>query len=379
MMITKQIRLAGLLLWALAGPMTGNPADLPAGSRGHLIFYTNEVDPQVPWSMHVVKISRAWPDFQFCTTSGKGDILGMDIVSEQVKTLPSELGRPLVAINGDFYDKSKEYTGRPRDVQIRRGELISSPSGHTSFWIDPAGQPHMTNVTSRLRVVLADGSSNPMGLNEAREAEAVVLYTATVGSSTRTSGGVEYVLERAAADRPWLPLRAGQAYETRVRAVKNGGDAPVDRQTLVLSVGPRANAKLLGLAPGATLKLLTETSPDLAGVKVAVGGGPALVHDRKVLEWNGMVHVRHPRTALGWNKDSIFLVVVDGRQIDISVGMTFPELAQYMLKLGCDEAMNFDGGGSATLWYFGIVKNSPSEGQERPAANALVLVRKKTD
>jgi exopolysaccharide biosynthesis protein len=70
-------------------------------------------------------------------------------------------------------------------------------------------------------------------------------------------------------------------------------------------------------------------------------------------------------------------VVVDGRQLDVSIGMTLPELAEFMLKLGCKEALNLDGGGSATLWAFGAVRNSPSEGQERPACNALVVLRKK--
>jgi len=60
----------------------------------------------------------------------------------------------------------------------------------------------------------------------------------------------------------------------------------------------------------------------------------------------------------------------------LSVGMTFAELADYMVRLGCEEALNFDGGGSATLWVMGTVVNSPSEGQERPSANALVLVQK---
>ena len=64
-----------------------------------------------------------------------------------------------------------------------------------------------------------------------------------------------------------------------------------------------------------------------------------------------------------------------GRQLDLSLGMTFTQLAEYMLDLGCDQAMNLDGGGSATLWAFGSVKNSPSEGQERAAPNALVVVR----
>ena len=38
--------------------------------------------------------------------------------------------------------------------------------------------------------------------------------------------------------------------------------------------------------------------------------------------------------------------------------------------------MNLDGGGSATLWAFGMVKNSPSEGEERPAPNALVPLKR---
>ncbi len=66
---------------------------------------------------------------------------------------------------------------------------------------------------------------------------------------------------------------------------------------------------------------------------------------------------------------------MDGRQLDVSLGMTFTQLAKYMRDLGCEQAMNLDGGGSATLWAFGAVKNSPSEGQERAAPNALVVVK----
>jgi len=68
-------------------------------------------------------------------------------------------------------------------------------------------------------------------------------------------------------------------------------------------------------------------------------------------------------------------VEVDGRQT-FSVGMTLNELATYLLKLGCTDAMNLDGGGSATLWYVGKVCNRPSDGRERPVANALVVTKK---
>ena len=85
---------------------------------------------------------------------------------------------------------------------------------------------------------------------------------------------------------------------------------------------------------------------------------------------------RHPRTAIGWNERYFFLVEVDGRQRQLSVGMTLDELSSFLMNLGCDEAMNFDGGGSATLWYGGEVRNSPCERGEREIANCLVVVSK---
>jgi exopolysaccharide biosynthesis protein len=85
---------------------------------------------------------------------------------------------------------------------------------------------------------------------------------------------------------------------------------------------------------------------------------------------------RHPRSAIGWNDDFFFLVTVDGRY-RLSVGMTLRELADYMAKLGCKEAMNLDGGGSATLWYEDRVRNRPCDGGERDVANALVVVERR--
>jgi hypothetical protein len=340
--------------------------------------YTNDIIDAVPWSIHVVKIERSYPDFEFCTTLGKGDTFGMGTVSEQLKALAQEPRLPLAAINGDFYEKSEKYLGRPRDVQIRQGEVVSSPAGHTAFWIDPEGLPHMTNVFSRFRAFWPDGTSTPIGLNQDREDETAVLYTAVAGRSTKTTGGVDLLLEPA-TNSAWLPLKIGVAYEARVSEIRESGNAPLSRDTMALSVGPKLVSHLPSLRPGLALRISTETSPDLAGATVAIAGGPALVHNRKPLQWTGFLHMRHPRSAFGWNKDYYFLVEVDGRQSNISVGMTFPELADYLVKIGCDEAMNFDGGGSATLWALGAVRNSPSEGDERPSANALVVMRKKAE
>jgi len=144
----------------------------------------------------------------------------------------------------------------------------------------------------------------------------------------------------------------------------------------VLSIGSRVAPRLPKFEPGAQIQIDTGTAPSLAGVQTAISGGPMLVRNGRASQWTG-IQLRHPRTAVGWNKDYIFLVEVDGRQAGLSLGMTLPELAAYMVKIGCENAMNLDGGGSATLWVAGAVMNSPSEGRERPAANALVLLRRK--
>jgi len=367
----------GLLALLSAWPLSAAQSTTNEATKSEKWFYyTNDLNEDIPLSIHVVRVELAHHDFEFCTTLGKGTTLGMAILSDQIKAMPPGCGQPLAAINGDFYEKAEKYLGRPRDVQIHCGEVISTPAGHTCFWMDSDDRPHMTNVFSRFRVIWPDGKSTPIGLNQLREDDAAVLYTSVTGNSTRTTNGVELVLARS-TNAPWLPLRIGQIYSAKVREVRESGNAPLDRDTLVLSIGPNLKARVPVVRAGASVQIATETVPDLSGATVAIGGGPALVDNGKPMQWPGFIHMRHPRTALGWNKDYLFMVEVDGRQSNLSVGMTFPELAAYLVKLGCVQAMNLDGGGSATLWALGAVRNSPSEGDERPSANALVLVKKK--
>jgi hypothetical protein len=88
---------------------------------------------------------------------------------------------------------------------------------------------------------------------------------------------------------------------------------------------------------------------------------------------------RHPRTAVGVDEKGTKLVilVVDGRNPGVSDGMTYGDLAQEFLRLGCYSAINLDGGGStsmvmrqpnADIWK---ILNRPSDGKERPVANVL--------
>jgi len=197
-----------------------------------------------------------------------------------------------------------------------------------------------------------------------------------MGASTGTKGGGRELILEAADPRAWLPLRIGVKLEARIKEVREAGDTPLKPGLMVLSLGPQLLVDAPTMKPGDTVKISTATTPDLTGCTTAIGGGPRLVTDGKVVNGWKSATQRHPRTAIGWNDAHLFLVLVDGRQPGLSVGMSFQELAAYLIKLGCTHALNLDGGGSASMWLLGQTVNSPSEGQERPIANGLVLIKK---
>ena len=96
--------------------------------------------------------------------------------------------------------------------------------------------------------------------------------------------------------------------------------------------------------------------------------------------------LRHPRTCLGIKPNGhVILLTVDGRN-ENSAGMSLFELTKLMSWLGCSSSINFDGGGSTTLWVNGFpdegVINYPTDNKkwdhagQRKVAN-VVLIKKK--
>jgi hypothetical protein len=84
--------------------------------------------------------------------------------------------------------------------------------------------------------------------------------------------------------------------------------------------------------------------------------------------------VRHPRTAVGIRPDgSVILVTVDGRQATLSRGASLSELAAILIAQGATQGLNLDGGGSSAAIARNLVVNSPSDGSQRPVADALLI------
>jgi len=82
-----------------------------------------------------------------------------------------------------------------------------------------------------------------------------------------------------------------------------------------------------------------------------------------------------PRTAIGQRETGEFLfLVIDGRQVDWSIGCDLDVLQEVMLDEGAYNAAMLDGGSSTAMVYNGEYVNRPSLGHERWINNSFVVM-----
>lgn len=106
--------------------------------------------------------------------------------------------------------------------------------------------------------------------------------------------------------------------------------------------------------------------------------GPLLLLNSEILKLPNtkFVNMRHPRTCLCVTEKSVVFMTVDGRKKEAE-GMSLIEAQEFLLTLGCVDAINLDGGGSTTMWLKdkGVV-NIPSDNMgERPVSNSLLITK----
>lgn len=121
-----------------------------------------------------------------------------------------------------------------------------------------------------------------------------------------------------------------------------------------------------------------------ARARYAVAGAGLLLHEgRSIPDWTvedlraGFATERHPRTMIGADRAGrLWLVTVDGRRPDTSVGMSLTELQRLALALGLVDALNLDGGGSTTMVVGGRVINQPTDLIGPRAVPDAIVVKK---
>lgn len=339
--------------------------------------------PNPPRIMSVVTADLKQPGLNVTAELGQDDVEndGRTNGREAVSTFARRRGAT-VAVNSDYL-----IGGAPVGLMIHNGELITLPYMHRVVCALLPGNRVVFDIpqtTGTVKILRSDGSvsqSFPLtSMNRGRGANALLLYTPTYGPKTLTNAsGTEVVLTGMR-----IPLRPG-SFSATVEEVRVGqGKTPLRSDTVVLSGNGTASAFLKTLQPGDLMRIgLSVRSPqipDWGVVREAFGGGPYLVRggkvfiDAKAQKFQpDVVLGRSPRTAVGRTRDGkLVIVAVDGRQ-PMSPGATLSEMAELMAGLGCETAINLDGGGSTAMAVHGLRVNSPSDGWERSVASMLAV------
>ena len=287
----------------------------------------------------------------------------------------------LVAVNGSYFGRSDT----PENGMVQSGwyakrfDDLGGGSGlvwtlNRQVFIGDCVYHQQAKQTLRV-----DGNDQPIlinGINIERNNDQLILFTPQFGVGTSNDpSGVEVVVQ---LNRPLLILPLSQNPEVAVAGTVTEirdqiGSTVIPFDSIVLSAsGTQRDVLLETLEVGSTvrinqeissLKKDCETQNPLPWVKAYTSIGAALhLVNGGIINPPSEDSTRAPRTAVAYGNGYIYLIVVDGRQPERSIGMTFQELGIFIRDtLDAQNAVAQDGGGSSTMVVNGAVINIPSD------------------
>jgi len=326
------------------------------------VTYTrwDQHDARGPIRAHLLTVDLHQPGVSLdVATSGK--VRETDTVRNMVAQTHA-----LAGVNGDFYDIGD--TGAPLGVARDRahGLLNARATGwNSAFYLTRNGRAEMDTLPLRASVAEHPGLTLTNLNSPFVQPGGIGIYTHRWGSTAGyrvTDGQHRHVR--------MVVVRDGRVRASTTRLTSG---RPIEGTVLIgRGEGARALRAALTVGSRATVRWGLPDRPRLAltGSRFLVDDGLVNVTDDRVMA---------PRTAVGIDRDTdeVLILAVDGRQ-STSRGYTMVELADQMVDLGADEALNLDGGGSTTMVVRGSagkdrVVNSPSDGFQRHVANSLAV------
>jgi hypothetical protein len=292
-------------------------------------------------------------------------------------------------VNGDYYLTTGGYDGIPNMACYMNGQIAvndrdeSINYGHFFMDMDKfmwCDFPVQTNS-----ITLPGGTA--LGLTRINYDifdNELVLMNDKMGHYTHSDKNVACLPLHLADGETWGINRTCHA--TVTGALHYGNTHIDDGQAVLAATGTQITA-ISGLNVGDTVAINLNTrlgdyniSP--ANLKEACGGDVVILKRGEVITdgnlrfINGIDHT-YSRTMLGYNEDRSEMVWSVVEESSNSDGCTYPEGADIMKAMGCYDALNCDGGGSAEMYVrdFGIV-NTTTQGVERAVSNGMYAVLK---
>jgi hypothetical protein len=351
------------------------------------------VDPVGPWVINVAEVDLRRPDFWLEVACAQDGYFGREPISAVAARKNGHDRMVVAALNGDYFNPA---TGEVQNNQMVNGTFVKafvSPGErpdlvdipNSQFAVGGDGRPRIDQFRFRGSILWNDGSVEQLaGVNIIPRKGGFTLFNAFRGASTPLEEGPAELLQG--------PLSIVRRSGDTVLCIPAGPltamtGTPIPPRGFVLAAYGAVRERLATLwgAREDTVRLVLSLEPDYGSVRQLIGGWPRIVRNGtsifRLPEFpeNPAASVfarRHPRSAIGFSRDTtrLFLVVVDGRSSE-SAGMSLPELADFLVRLGVYEGLNLDGGGSTTLFVQGELVNTPSDPTgERPVGNCILVL-----
>ena len=263
----------------------------------------------------------------------------------------------IVAINGTYF---KQDTGTPLGTLVINDEIISGPI------YERVGMGISNNGFKTSRIAFSGEIKNKTttiqinNINQPRMMfSEVLLYNKNWGlksEQTKKDSTHIAILNNKIIAKSDYPLY-----------IPEGG--------FVLSA-PRNVLKSFKIGEKVTINY--NLNPNWEDIDHIISGGPYLLKEGNVFidatsQKLNSITGRNPRTAIGYTKDNVMLMVtIDGRK-EGSTGVTLKELANIMKDLGCYEAINLDGGSSTVMYVDGNIYTGSNIKNSAAISNALAV------
>ena len=366
----------------------------PNGFRLHRYWWADGA------AVYIAEMERGAENLQFGVELANDQILGRETITGVTRRLVNREVLPLAGVNGSFGIREDNLGrgGTIFNLHIQDGELVSIPTprdrwgysppsawGETSFGVTPTGEFLLDTVKLNATLAVGEETLPIVAVNQICDSACpVVIFTPRFGHRTLTRRCYEFTLTDIQ-----LPLTGKYSSSFRVTEVNPYGNSRIPVDGAVLAIEPRVGREWLQKITDSTTGMLSIALLPEAWqtVQQGIGGNLRLVRDGAVepeLAAFGESHggtsyrhrngaSRHPRSALGFNDEKLFLIAIDGRYPGYSMGMTLYQMGTFFSELGIKQAINFDGGSSSTLWALGSVVNIPAHGYERRIFNVAMI------
>ncbi len=341
------------------------------------VFYRQEVRFRPPLIIHSLKFRYPSENIFMEAVLARDAVLprdGSPHARETVSSLARRMGAS-AALNADYFAPN----GDPLGLFVINGEILSEPFPPRAVIAWGKSPLLFDEPEWEASLILPDTSTIKIdGINRVAKPNEIIIATPKGGLASAQVPSYHFIL------RAEQPLRAFGETSAEFRYVVPDTKAvSVEEPNFVLVAGPQRYQALIPHARAGNLwkiKISLKGALHYGAIEYAVGGGPRLLRDGKIVQdytkerfAPSLYAQKHPRTAIGVTSNSdVLWVVVEGRW-PLSEGVTLQELAEIMKRLGCVDAINLDGGGSSALFAGDLLLNRPSDGSERPVANALLL------